>query len=578
MASHRPTSEQTNIVNHDGSAFVAACPGAGKTRCIIERAGRVLNDKSRAGALAFLSFTNAAVAEFQERLLKEGIMPDPVFPHFIGTFDSFIWQFMVAPFGLEGVDYPLRLITDKKDMLIRPFSPKGQPLALECFDRTSGLIIEDKATRAGFKANPKTVTAYQTSAHNLRIKLLEGGYLDFDDVRDAARVNLGHKPFSERLAAVLSARFSEIIVDEAQDCNPDDLAIIDWFRKAAGIATKVICDPHQSIYEFRGGVTDELFAFGQTFPEDQRLPLTGNFRSSDHICKAVHLLRTPKYRGDADKALGPLKDVKTPVFLLAYKGAVCADIGAKFSELAKRHDIKLEDCRLVAKTRRTGLNAIGSISVEAGQALVRRLARATLTYHSAASPKEVSEALKEVHQITLSLSGKLDGCSYHQCLAQEEIEPLSWRGAMVDLLHVLEFDASQGHTRNDWVGRAQAALKPFLSDPSASIAKKVPKLKTLDELFTQRPIQGIATRTIHEVKGNQYPSICVVMTSSTAKGIMHNLEGKNEDAAEAVREIYVAASRAEQVLIIACPKSQATRLETHLQSTDVPVTRYNLWE
>ena len=40
----------------------------------------------------------------------------------------------------------------------------------------------------------------------------------------------------------------------------------------AGIATKVICDPFQSIYDFRGGVTEELIAFGETFDEHDRLP------------------------------------------------------------------------------------------------------------------------------------------------------------------------------------------------------------------------------------------------------------------------------------------------------------------
>lgn len=577
MTKFEPTKEQQDVVNHNGSAFVAACPGAGKTRCIVERAGKTLNSSTYVGALAFLSFTNAAVAELQERLLNEGVMPDPVFPHFIGTFDSFIWQYMVGPFGLDGVDQSLRLIADKNQLLVQPF-PTAQPLALECFDRASGNIIEDRARLTGFRINANTIAAYQTSARNKRANLLQNGFLDFDDVRDVARDNLNDKAFSERLATILSARFSEVIVDEAQDCNLSDLSIIDWFRKDAGISTKVICDPHQSIYGFRGGVTGELFAFGETFPPEQRLPLNGNFRSSENICKAVHFFRSPKYRGDVDQALGPFKNAKTPIHLLAYKGAVCSDIGEKFSELANDNRIELRDCRLVAKTRSTGLKAIGSLNFNVGQALVRRLAKAVLSYHSAASPNDANEALAEVHLITLDLSGKLDGRTYHQCLTEEEIEPLRWRGEIVDLIHALEFNADQGHTRKEWVSRAQASLKQFMVDPTASIAQKVPNLSNLDELLQQTPIQGIATRTIHEVKGKQYPGICAVMTSNTAKGIMDNLESKSEDAAEATREIYVAASRAERMLIIACLNSQMSRLEAHLNSTGAAVVRHNLWE
>jgi DNA helicase-2/ATP-dependent DNA helicase PcrA len=49
-----------------------------------------------------------------------------------------------------------------------------------------------------------------------------------------------------RMKEVLAARFHEVVVDEAQDCNSADLAIVDWFRKI-GIITKVICDPEQAI-------------------------------------------------------------------------------------------------------------------------------------------------------------------------------------------------------------------------------------------------------------------------------------------------------------------------------------------
>ena len=37
-----PTSEQMMVISHAGSAFVAACPGSGKTRVLVERARRLL--------------------------------------------------------------------------------------------------------------------------------------------------------------------------------------------------------------------------------------------------------------------------------------------------------------------------------------------------------------------------------------------------------------------------------------------------------------------------------------------------------------------------------------------------------
>lgn len=95
-----PTKEQERIISHAGSAFIAACPGSGKTRVLVERTRYLLTDRSTGKGLAFLSFTNAAVSELENRLRQDGLLLSPPFPNFIGTFDSFLWQFLVAPFDL----------------------------------------------------------------------------------------------------------------------------------------------------------------------------------------------------------------------------------------------------------------------------------------------------------------------------------------------------------------------------------------------------------------------------------------------------------------------------------------------
>jgi ATP-dependent exoDNAse (exonuclease V) beta subunit len=73
----------------------------------------------------------------------------------------------------------------------------------------------------------------------------------------------------------------------------------------------------------------------------------------------------------------------------------------------------------------------------------------------------------------------------------------------------------------------------------------------------------------------QFPAVCVVTTASTLKSILDFLEtGKPGERAEDARKLYVAASRAQRLLVIAAPKSQAERLGTHLraQGANVKVT------
>ena len=169
MGVFNPTPEQTSIIKSAGSAFISACPGAGKTRCIVERARDVFADAASRNALAFLSFTHAAVDELEARLSRDQILPQPVFPHFIGTFDSFIWHFLVSPFGLDVADAPLRLIADKNDLEIQPYE-RAQRLPLSCFDSQTGKLIDQRAAQFRFRQKPEP---HESAAARLRRTLLK---------------------------------------------------------------------------------------------------------------------------------------------------------------------------------------------------------------------------------------------------------------------------------------------------------------------------------------------------------------------------------------------------------------------
>ena len=79
-------------------------------------------------------------------------------------------------------------------------------------------------------------------------------------------------------------------------------------------------------------------------------------------------------------------------------------------------------------------------------------------------------------------------------------------------------------------------------------------------------------RTINSVKGLKDPAVCVVATTSTFRGIVDFLEeGEPVERAEDARKLYVATSRAENLLVIAAPMSQSERLGSHLGNQGAPV-------
>jgi DNA helicase II / ATP-dependent DNA helicase PcrA len=148
----RPTPQQAQVVRHADSAFITACPGAGKTCVMAERARYILKPGPDSRGISFLSFTRAAVSELEIRLRQMALLGPGVFPHFVGTFDSFIWQFLVAPFGIPETEAAPRLVPDKASRLIQPFD-QAQPLPLSCFDRVSGSINAATALQEKSSAN-----------------------------------------------------------------------------------------------------------------------------------------------------------------------------------------------------------------------------------------------------------------------------------------------------------------------------------------------------------------------------------------------------------------------------------------
>jgi ATP-dependent exoDNAse (exonuclease V) beta subunit len=134
--------------------------------------------------------------------------------------------------------------------------------------------------------------------------------LDFEDLQLRAVSLLGS---STALRERYSERFAELLVDEFQDTNGLQLALIEALR---GPATRVFCvgDELQSIYGFRHADV-EVFRERRRLlaeePEAEVLPLSGNFRSRPEVIAAANRfggLLLPRFSpltvGSAEQAAG----------------------------------------------------------------------------------------------------------------------------------------------------------------------------------------------------------------------------------------------------------------------------------
>jgi hypothetical protein len=530
---------------------------------MVERARQLLDCSDDRRGVAFLSFTNAAVDELEQRLRAFGVFPAPLFPSFIGTFDRFLWQFLIAPFGIPDCDRLLKLVPDKSNWEVRPPYDRAHALRLRCFDRATGKVIPALAKQEGFDVEKRRIAAHETSALHMIKRARSRGQIDFEDVRICVRERLSDVAFANRVGAALAARFREIIVDEAQDCNPTDLEIVDWLR-VSGVRVKVICDPHQSIYKFRGGVTDELQRFAATFDALDRLQMSGNFRSSPAICAAIVMLRPPSSRFDPDKPLGPHREDTTPVHILSYAGnAVSPAIGSTFRGLVEALGIPLHLAPVLASTRASASKAVGQPTIAPTQHMTLLLAEAAMDYHFAFAVGNRREALVNLHRVVLLVQERIGALGdYHSYLLSEGLEDGRWRPEIIAIANGLRFD--QAETPFQWLVRARSLLVAGLVGKS-SINQRLKGHTDLVTALARAPTDSSPARTIHSVKGQEFPGACVVMTTKTAGAIIDLLEGQTSTGPdEEARKIYVGASRAERLLALAVPRSQAARFQTLL--------------
>src|SRR5262249_43491206 len=109
--------------------------------------------------------------------------------------------------------------------------------------------------------------------------LASKGLVEFDGLISLILALLEEAP---HLAAALRARWRSISVDEYQDTDADQYALLRLLA-GDGSGLAVIGDPDQAIYGFRGADVGFFLSFEQDYPGARTVALTRNYRSSPVI-------------------------------------------------------------------------------------------------------------------------------------------------------------------------------------------------------------------------------------------------------------------------------------------------------
>ncbi|RUX20756.1 ATP-dependent helicase [Mesorhizobium sp. M2A.F.Ca.ET.042.01.1.1] len=286
------TDEQRNAVRCDDDLMLTACPGSGKTRVIISKLSRVIEEvRDTPRAVACITYTNAAVQEIETRL-RHHIQPGDDTYYDICTIHSFCLNHIFRPFChlINGYKQGFKVLTPESPEFeehVKAVCAQSNRYNLTFKDYEDftqlRVSLEGKPVGAGIERGALTPAA--ASAYWKRIR--EAGFVDFANIIYYALLLLRKRP---EILDYVSAKFAWILVDEFQDTTDLQVEILALIAEAKRTRFLLVGDPFQSIFRFAGARPDLAEQFAKRIEARTDKHLSGNFRCSPPIVRHANLL------------------------------------------------------------------------------------------------------------------------------------------------------------------------------------------------------------------------------------------------------------------------------------------------
>jgi len=271
--------------------LVLAGAGSGKTRVLVHRIAWLNQVEGISPYNIFaVTFTNKAAAEMRQRVEK--LQDMPVAGMWVGTFHGLAhrllrnhWKEAKLPQSFQILD------SDDQYRLVRRIlktleldEAKWPPKQAQAFinarkDEGKRPSHIDTSRNPMYEQLVRIYTAYQVACDR-------AGVIDFAELLlrtlELIRDN-------ESLQSHYQKRFLHILVDEFQDTNTIQYALIQLF---AGSTNKVfiVGDDDQAIYGWRGARVENINRFQKDFPSLEVIRLEQNYRSTTTILSAANAL------------------------------------------------------------------------------------------------------------------------------------------------------------------------------------------------------------------------------------------------------------------------------------------------
>lgn len=294
----RCTAEQLAAIGHvAGNLQLIACAGSGKTEVVAQRVVNLLRPVANGGAgcspqniIAF-TFTEKAAVELKERIYTRCSEQ-------LGSVTGLADMYVGTIHG-----YCLEMLKSEvpRYMKYEVLSEVQQALFVDRHSRASGLTLSTTLDGKALKRytdtrhyvsalailredqaiDPDKLAGNSVAAHleTYEQVLHQKAYLDYSGILKEAVAELReNRGLRERLAG----RIKHVIVDEYQDVNPVQEAVVEEMHKL-GASVCVVGDDDQTIYQWRGSDVQNILSFESRYAPVTQVRLEENFRSSEGV-------------------------------------------------------------------------------------------------------------------------------------------------------------------------------------------------------------------------------------------------------------------------------------------------------
>lgn len=589
------TPQRQAYLNARGYTILTACPGSGKTTSIVKKLLTVsCYCKERYGqhtGFACLSFTNKACAELKQKY-REMHNDRLTFPNEVLTIDSFIMQYVVLPFWyLCKVCKNKPLVVNEEEFLKQIYynnvkiKGKWQQYPIMALRKYTKLFHIKKPSlisieKTAIKWNHKVVTdaneiEYCKAALNYR---LNKGFITSGDALWIACYILKHH---QNVSKALVARFSYIIVDEAQDNSELHFEFFKLLKLAGLQNLEYVGDICQSIYGFNNARPELL---QNLMLEDgwNVLPISECRRSNQRI---IDLYCKLKSKDVPTITSYGVEDKGVPIVVYKYDDDNVRDVIRDFYQVCDENELssRIILARGVDKCKK--LAGVKDVDFKYWKSeLPYLLIDAVFAY-------EASDIDYAFRKIRLILSGLFAGSSpdAKRQFIHEIEHDINWNARIFGFLKLIP---SFSLSFKVWSERTCMLLHDYWELEELPVFEPYQrqigyKMKDMVNVPVERFHQSRdkdseyhkSVDTIHAVKGATMDAVLLFLSSdSRGQSISLNDFPSSEIIVmnESQRMIYVACSRAAQFLALAVPKSIADgKIRDVLNGIDIDIRNVN---